>query len=223
MSKYKEIKLEKKDYLSSNEKVDWQEGVFIGNEDSNFFIDLPLEYNYNQDFRLYNTKSFVIKKNNFLFTIVGQDVDKIFNLHEDSDNNFKNSIDEYINKAFAFLISNKIDDPKNLKLYKIISGDKQWYRATYSYELNNKTAFGGYNFLGKVWIKIFASKALNRVGYNQDKRFQEYKIVDFFTFKVGNNAKYFALVYSFDSISTKSTVKMLKIINEISKSLNYYK
>ncbi len=88
--------------------------------------------------------------------------------------------------------------------------------------MNNKVFTKGYNLFGKALIKIFAGKALKEAGYGKDKVYREHKIIDFLSLKVDASNKYFALVYSFDEVSTKDTEEMVKTINEISKSLGYY-
>jgi len=216
------IKLEKSHLLPDEEKQDWEEGVFVGKEKSNFYIDLPRNYEYNQDLRLQGANSFVIKDQHFAFTIIGEEVQKSFHLHENEKDNFENSIKEYLDRVFVYLKSNGIENPKNLKLYKIETGDISWCRANYSYEMNNKVFFGTYNFLGKALIKIFAGKALKNAGYEKNKTYREHKIIDLLSLKVNSTQKYFALVYTFDEVSTKDTEEMLKIINQISKSLGYY-
>lgn len=219
---FQTIKLTKDNFLPEDEKQGWEEGVFVGKEKGNFHIDLPKNYEYNQDFRLQGTNSFVIKNQDFTFTIIGEETQKSFHLHENEQDNFENSIKEHLEKAFAFLKANGIERPQNLKLYKVEAENISWYRANYSYEMNNKVFSKGYNLLGKALIKIFAGKALKEAGYGKNKVYREHKIIDFLSLKVDSAQKYFALVYSFDEVSTKDTEEMVKTINEISKSLGYY-
>ena len=127
-----------------------------------------------------------------------------------------------MDKAFSYLKSNGIDEPKNLKLFEIKAGGVSWYRANYSFEMSNKALMKNYNLFGKTLIKLFAGKTLKEAGYDKNKTYREHRIIDFISKKVGTSDKYFALVYSFDEVSTKNTEKMLKMINEISKSLGYY-
>jgi len=219
---FQTIKLTKDNFLPEDQKQDWEEGVFVGKEKGNFHIDLPRNYAYNQDFRLQGTNSFVIKNNDSAFTIIGEEVSKSLQIHENEVASFENSIMESLDKAFAFLKSNGIEKPQNLKLYKIEAENISWYRANYSYEMNSKVFSKGYNLLGKALIKIFAGKTLKEAGYGKDKVYREHKIIDFLSLKVNSAQKYFALVYSFDEVSTKDTEEMLKIINQITKSLGYY-
>jgi len=219
---FQTIKLTKDNFLPEEERKGWQEGVFVGKEKGNFHVDLPENYAYNQDFRLQGTNSFVIKSKDFAFTIIGEEVQKSLHIHENEQNHFENSIREFIEKAFAFLKSNGIEKPQNLKLYKVEAENISWYRANYSYEMNNKAFSKGYNLLGKALIRIFAGKTLKEAGYGKDKVYQEHKIIDFRSLKVNGTNNFFALVYSFDEVSTKDTEEMLKTINEITKSLEYY-
>ena len=219
---FQEIKLTKEQLLPELERQEWVEGVFVGKEGGNFHVDLPKNYEYNQDLRLGDTNSFVIKNDDHTFSIIGEEVQKSFHLAENEKENFENSIKEYLDKAFSYLKSNGIEEPKNLKLLVVKTDNSSWYRANYSFEMSSKAFMKSYNLLGKTLIKLFAGKTLKEAGYDKNKIYREHRIIDFISKKVGTSNKYFALVYSFDEVSTKNTEKMLNVINEISKSLGYY-
>ena len=116
---FQKIKLVKENFVNEDEKQDWEGGVFVGKEKSNFYINLPDGYEYNQDIRLQGTNSFYYKNENFAFTIIGEEVQKSLHLYQNEQDNFENSIHEYMDKVFSYLKSNGIENPKNLKLYKI--------------------------------------------------------------------------------------------------------
>lgn len=218
---FQKIELEKNNFLPIEERQGWIEGVYVGKENDKFLIDLPKNYTYNHDFRLQGTNSFVIKNEKFTFTIIGEEVQKSFHLHENEQDNFENSIKEYLDKVFVFLKSNGIEKPENLKLYKVETEKYSWYRANYSYEMSNKNFFKGYNLFGRVLIKIFAGKTLKEKGYEKNKIYREHKIIDFISIKADINNKFFALAYTFDEVSTKDTKEMVITLNEITKSLGY--
>jgi hypothetical protein len=216
------VKLDQNDLLPQEERQAWEKGVFVGKEKGSFHVDLPENYDYNQDFRLQGTNSFVIKTQDFIFTIVGEEVQKSFHLHENERDKFEDSIKGYLDKIFVYLKSNGIDKPENLKLYRVEAENFSWYRANYSYEMNDKIFSNTYNLLGKVFIKLFAGKTLKNAGYGKGRVYREHKIIDFLSVKIENKDKYFALAYTFDDVNTRDLEEMVKIINEISMSLGYY-
>lgn len=230
----KVIELTRDDFPSSSEKAieGWEEGdrggFYVGKEGSRFNINLPKGYKYSSDVRLQDTNSFQVKNKDTNFLIVGEEIAE--HLHssdikigEDYLHIFKNSIDTYLSKIFTGMKSQGMGSPRDFKLYAVQGENYWWCRASFSYKMSNAIYWknSGYNLLGKMLIKGFGRKSFKRVGYENDKPYEEYKIMDFFCSMTNPHQPFFALIYLFDEISGGNKREISKTMNEISKSLDY--
>lgn len=227
------IKLSPTDLPSKQEKETWvgrgeDDGAFIGKEGSNFYVDLPPEYNYNNDIRLGGTNSFIVEDKNYpqyKFTLVGEEISQFFQNSEDL-NEFKNSMNSYLEKIISSLKKGGVEiSEKDFKLQGIETEKSWWCRAIISYKMNTKIYWksSGYNTFGKALTKILGGgKALEKAGYEKDKDYQEIKIIDFFYPKLGYKNPFFALVYNFDEITGGDNRKRMRAINGVSESLGYW-
>ena len=221
-------KLSQIDLPSPQEKENWIKEMFIGKEGSQFYADFPREYDYNYDIRLEGTNSFIIEDKNypkFKFSVAGEEISQFFQNSEDLVE-FKSSINSYLDKIISSIKKAGVEiSEKDFKLQGIETENSWWCRATLSYKMNSKIYWkgSGYNTFGKVLVKILGrGKSLEKAGYEKDKDYQEYKILDFFYPKPEFKHPFFTLIYVFDEITGGDKRKMIRAINGISDSFGYW-